>query len=442
MRLPNAGRALPDSRDPVVQAYFLRRLPMVSRDAIVRNLRGVLDLLKGFDAETAVAVLRDLDSQQAQGLGKLLLHILWEDPRPAVCGPALKLLAVQPEQSEILPELMRLRRHLHEPRAVSALVAALGLVGRELPFKLFKPYLAHPDARVRANTIEALLDRLHPRLTDVMAAMVNDPEPRVRALAALALWRLGRPLLVELLAETESPQARIAFAHAAGRVGQDPRLAEVLLGVAGNGALDPKLRRMAADSLASVGAAADLSRMIGSAFKVSQPELRRTLVASAVAIDPEGASSYLIRILERLSATTRHRQLASTLAFLGALPVQPPPEQLQPYLEHPDPRVAANTVETLAQHATLPSVASSLVRSLSHPASRVAANAALALWKLGFVRAFGRLQEMASECSAGARASAAWAFGRIGGLLAQDAARPLLQDPEENVRRWAFEALK
>ncbi len=435
-------RQFPGVPDPVVQAYFLKKMVLASRDAVQRNTRGVLDLLLRLEPELAVSVLRELDTQAAAGLGQLLLHLLWEDPRPEVQAPALKLLGMQPEREQFLPELLRLRKHLRSPRAVSALVSVLGCVGRELPFRLFKPFLAHPDARVRANTLEALLDRLHPRLTEVFAVMVNDPSPRVRALAALALWRLGRPVLTSLLAESEDPAARLALAHAAGRVGQDANLADALFAIAGDEALTPELRRAAASALGTVASRRDISRLIGVAYKAGVLDVRRGLVASAASLDAEGTAAYLTQVLERLGATTRHRQLASTLSLIGVLHVQPQPSVLEPYLAHPDSRVAANATETLGAHAADDSVSRSLSRSLSHPASRVSANAAVALWRHGCVEAFSRLRVLAGDAAAGARASAAWAFGRLGGLLAQDAVRPLLEDPDENVRHWAFEALR
>ncbi|MBI4868319.1 MAG: HEAT repeat domain-containing protein [Candidatus Wallbacteria bacterium] len=428
--------------DPALQAYVLRNLGLADPDALQRNMRGVLEHLKQFDAATANEVVRDLNTRKVAGLPRLLLHLLWEDARPEVQAVALHVLGQQADRSELLPELLRLRRHLQDPRALSALVLALGRIGRDLPFKLFKPFLAHTDARVRANALEVLLERIHPRLSEVFAVMVNDPSARVRSLSAAALWRLGNPVLVSLLEETEDPRARASVAFAAGRVGQDPRLADALFAIAGNQKCPESLRARAAESLGRAAGRGDLPRVIGLAYKAAEPELRRQLIDSAAAIDSLGAAAYLTKVLEKLEATLRVRQIASTLSLLGGLPVQPEPAVLVPYLEHPDARVAANAVLVLGKRTGSPAVTAVLNRSLAHPAPRVAANAAVVLWRQGIVSAFSRLRELASQGATAARASAAWALGQIGGLVAQDLARPMLDDPEESVRRWAFLALK
>lgn len=438
-----AGHRSPAGKqDPALQAYLLRHLTAADPDAIAKNIRGILDLLKTFEPAVSIDILVELSGRKAAGMGKLLLHLLWEDSRPRVQAAALGLLGQQPERDHYLPELLRLRKQIQSPQAVSALIAVLGKIGRDLPFKVFKPYLSHGDPRVRANTVEALLERLHPRLTEIFAVLVNDPAPRVRAGSAVALWRLGNPLLASLLAETEDGAERTSLAYAAGRVGQDPRLAATLLRLAADERQPEPLRLTAARSLGSAGGTQDQPRLIGLAYRVSRPGLRTALIEAAVKLGEKPATEHLTRALLKLEATTRSRQIAGTLSLLGALPVKPAPDLVAPFADHPDSRVAATAIEVLGSYVHSPPIVAILRRGMGHSSGRVAANACLALWTRGHIPALSRLREMARTGTAAMRTSAAWALSRASGFLTREIARPLLEDPEESVRRWAFEALR
>ena len=100
----------------------------------------------------------------------------------------------------------------------SAIVKAVGLLGRddELPF--LSEYLSHEDARVRANAIEGMNRCDKPSRFNLLAAMMGDENHRVRLNAAIGLKRedpSALPDVIDELWEAEEPEARRAIFWAA-----------------------------------------------------------------------------------------------------------------------------------------------------------------------------------------------------------------------------------
>lgn len=95
----------------------------------------------------------------------------------------------------VLPRVARRLDVEGDPRAVAAVLLAIGRLGGASEVSLVLPFAAYADARLRAAAAIALGDLggplAHERLLDLLAAPGDDPEWAVRGAAMLALARCG-----------------------------------------------------------------------------------------------------------------------------------------------------------------------------------------------------------------------------------------------------------
>ena len=86
-------------------------------------------------------------------------------------------------------------------------------------FQLLADALGDPDARVRANAVEALEDAGDRRAVEFLLPLAGDPQPRIRANAAKALCRYGRDegrTALEAMCRHSSDAMRLSAAWGGG----------------------------------------------------------------------------------------------------------------------------------------------------------------------------------------------------------------------------------
>jgi hypothetical protein len=146
-------------------------------------------------------------------------------------GRAQRLMEILSQISDgtrILPWLMRLLRH-SDPYLRSKAVLLVGRGSRGVKSEVRKS-LAEPDARVRANAVEALWGIDTEEVRELLRAALRDGNNRVVGNALLSLYRLGdcsvAPDLLEMAGHA-SAAFRATAAWAIGETG-DPRFLAVL----------------------------------------------------------------------------------------------------------------------------------------------------------------------------------------------------------------------
>lgn len=121
----------------------------------------------------------------------------------------------------------------------------------------------------------------------------------------------------------------------------------------------------------------------------------------------------------------------------------PNPSNVERYLDDEDPRVTANVLEMVAQSASNRAwLREILDKYIAHKNNRVAANAAVGLFRIGEeTRAAELIQNMAADERPSFRSSAAWAIGQIALPALVDALHQLRQDSSHAVRWNALRSL-
>jgi HEAT repeat protein len=147
------------------------------------------------------------------------------------------------------------------------------------------------------------------------------------------------------------------------------------------------------------------------------------------------------RVFPSLKRMSRHpnpniRSKAVLLVGRGS----PASGWLQNRLSEPDPRIRANTVESLWGLGT-DEARALLLAAARDDNNRVSGNALLALYRLGEPSAEPALRKMAENDSAQFRATAAWAMGEIAEPQFAVLLARLVADSSQIVRKRAFSAL-
>jgi HEAT repeat protein len=173
-------------------------LPRFGGDDAVQVLVDVLPALSGNDLEEVRQLVRQLGAGMARGL----LVALGEEEDRSRRRLLFDLLSSMPD--EVAGEARRL---LADGRwfVVRNMIALLRAAGDREAVTDLRACLRHADARVRLEALRALteLDRELPR--DLLDALLDDPDPKVAALAVQASGRLGGAAAVERLLEVVTP---------------------------------------------------------------------------------------------------------------------------------------------------------------------------------------------------------------------------------------------
>jgi len=178
------------------------------------------------EEEAATEVLRSLAASEPQ-LDVMLLRRLIAAAGGNVARlderRALRALAAVEKlgiQQRLLPLLAQLLRH-PSPQVRSKVALLMGRAN--FSSTRISSLLEAPDARVRANTLEALWHSTEPAVAAIFRQALDDPAVRVRvnALVGLALMRDETALReLEQLTHAEDPGLRAAAAWGIGRVGR------------------------------------------------------------------------------------------------------------------------------------------------------------------------------------------------------------------------------
>jgi hypothetical protein len=129
----------------------------------------------------------------------------------------LKILEDVSPTSRIMPSLARLSDH--KSRKVQSKITRMQ--GRDKDHMSWLPqYLEHPDARVRANAIEAVPLVDTPSTKALLRTFLSDPNNRVVGNALLALYKLGEKDAVQLLIAMASLEDLLFRATAAWVMGE------------------------------------------------------------------------------------------------------------------------------------------------------------------------------------------------------------------------------
>lgn len=338
---------------------------------------------------------------------------------------------------------------------IATVVKVLGKFGDSRAIPLIKPFLAHYDSRVRANTVEALGYIQVPEVYELVVGLLVDEDNRVRANVAKLLWKKDKLRVLEKLREMLKggedwmrDSAIYALSEIASTESRD-----ILLKILNDD--DAEVQDRVSTALSKVERLIDeisyieapITEIKRPAAAVDKNELCLTLIGDrgldfkkrikAIATLAESENPFDVsRIFSLLKNEENEFVLSALARFIGEFGREKALEKLVPLLKHPSPRVRANTIEGVSFSGD-PRTADLLMPFLDDKDSRIAANAAKALWPFAQDRVTQKLLDMIKSGDKWEKTSAVHALGSIDSPEAREILVSVLRDDDPELVRIA-----
>ena len=422
--------------DPHYLAYGVKKMLRENDfEAIDKGL--VSEIIELMNVDEALELLSEIAELMGLKSCPVLAEVGSSDLRWAVRNKSLSLLASFPEaRNEFSDIFMNSLGPEAEDFIAATSIKALGRMDKEITFAVFKKHLTHSDPRVRANCIEGLRHRTVAGIGPVLQLLLEDKSCRVRAEAALSLWSMGNPVLLELLEDAEDSKERLTYIAALGRTGRDKSVINALLTIY-NG-INEAEAAAAAESLLKLNPSDMIPRF--TTMAVSGPNLFRSrLFRQCLRIDKDMVINCLVERIDELSkgGDVHSRSLSNALSLLKEAGSVGKIETIIDLLSSSDVRVAANAIEVLQLRVDIPVVRTALIRCMRSGTPRMKVNAAVALWDAGLVSAVTELKAMLLSDIPDVRAGSVYGLGTIGMEFCMPEVEEMLSDPSDGVRAMA-----
>ena len=141
-------------------------------------------------------------------------------------------------------------------------------------------------------------------------------------------------------------------------------------------------------------------------------DIRLQTVVALSKLSQESNSNVVAAMFDRLKKESSDRVVSALVSGIGRLCTDDRILELEPFLNSPDERIVANTVESMG-HGRNPKCIDLLIPMLSSRNNRVKANAAMAVFAAGRIEVVNTLKPMLMHSDALMRSSAAFAIGEL-----------------------------
>ncbi|MBI4858725.1 MAG: HEAT repeat domain-containing protein [Candidatus Riflebacteria bacterium] len=386
---------------------------------------------------------------------------LMDDPDPlcrvrSVCARAAR---GKPEDLSALSARVDLEQ---DPSVRPTLALAIGVCPGEGQWPILERLLDDPSGEVRVHALEAMTLSRQAAAYPYLVRHADDPDERLREVAARGLSRLGQQNVLRLCsAMCRASTPWMVVAGVRGLAGlHDPAHLSLLDPLLGHPVKEvAAAAREAIERLAREGCAEAiraLARPVSTEPPVVDDEMESVLagvgqldhgphpssepdpaarLAQVVAVERRGDRRGVPWLLQRLDQESDSRVLAAVIAVLGRLGDATVLDVLASHLEAKNDRVRANAVEAVGR-LTAPELRRSLLRFLDDPHHRVRTNAVLALWGQGCPGVREALISLGTAHDRQARLAAIYAIQQIGEPAAGQLC-DLMRDVDPEVSRSA-----
>jgi len=326
--------------------------------------------------------------------------------------------------------------------------------------------LASHDDQVRQGTVRCIEWIDPPGGIDLVAPLIHDPSPEVRAEAASAIGRLGDADAAMLLFELLADESELIQESAMGALSRMPRERVTPLLLRALESDDEQVRIRAAETLGLLRDPATAAALVRLADDARE-DVRRAAVKALGELEAEGVADLLRRSLGDPSSRVRQQAALSlgkqqdpeatddliplladpdprmrfvALRALGLIRSPAPVPHLIPFLSDERKELRFAAVESLGA-IRAPEAAQPLVAVLSDPDRNLRRAAAESLGSIADPRAVPPLLVALEDDHWSVRCAAATALGRIGNSKAVPALLRRLSDEDITVRRVVASAL-
>lgn len=380
--------SLRKSNSPAVSEKAIEIIGSLLKNHLVNSYSKISDETR----KSFIALLKEIDPDIAETLKNDL-----RTDAPGNKIGQMQLLA-QLDSSDETVKIISALAWENDIKVRASAVKILGTFTDIEEFSKIIRFLYDNDPRVVANTIETLEAIGNQNVLEVLMRFRKHAHNRVRANALKALWNLGHR---EIYDDTE----------------------EMLLSENEN------MRASATWLIGQIGSSSEkLVNMLEHVINDESPLVKSNVVRSCNILGTPRALELLTKVkvgdLKQIHSLARHRlhevklnkdshARASAVKVLGTMINPKDLNMVLSFLNDPDQRVVANTLEVLEAIGGF-HVIEYLKKYRDHRNNRVRANAIKALWKYGIRDVVEDLKIMLLDKKELMRASAVWVIGEIG----------------------------
>jgi hypothetical protein len=276
---------------PPLKTYALEELTLIK--AVIPQSE--LEFLLG---ETDLEVLQAfveyahfLSEDQKLNTAKHLL----KNPHPQIQKQVCSLMHGLTLDADLLKLVLAKISTCADPVLMTKLIPNLQSQLPLIPLAYFEPLVRHPNPEVQAACLEILKESPAARFRPLFQDCIHSKEPRVRSNALVGLWRLGEPIILQVLETDPEGQFITTHLHALGETGQDPAIQKLLVSYLDH--VNPQIASQAALSLGKTGNQSHIQDLLLRALHLGSGFCKAAFVRGALMIS-EGETA---RTLSNLS---------------------------------------------------------------------------------------------------------------------------------------------
>lgn len=180
-----------NNKDFNIKSKALEVLAKFKGSQVIDTLKKLAASSNKRDRQIAINVLKELKFEYAYPIIKNMIFEADDDLRFEII-----LLFKNTDREELLSDFLKLLKKEKNEYIRATLVKIVGKIGKYKVFKDLLPYLEDSDARVRANTIEALWfcinNKNKSKLYDIIVNLINDDNMRVKINAITFIWHINK----------------------------------------------------------------------------------------------------------------------------------------------------------------------------------------------------------------------------------------------------------
>ncbi|MBF0501797.1 MAG: HEAT repeat domain-containing protein [Candidatus Riflebacteria bacterium] len=312
-----------------------------------------------------------------------------------------------------VPLMKRILNQEKSPRIRAAVITALGMMASERMLPIFQAALRDEDPRVRANAIESIESVKSSSIVGILQPYLEDASNRVRANVAKAIWKYGDFDVTETISRmlrSKDKWQRASGAYAMGEIKDTKFITKLAAALRDE---DPDVRRNAAHALKKIQSPNALAALIPLLDDPNFDVRVQALLAISRCSPTKVGELFPPRLASEDNAIVR----ATIISTIGDCAVKTCFDALLPFLDDPDARVVANTIDALqklSSQAPAVNILDKVKILLSHEDNRVKSNAIRALWHWNEFSVLDNLFLMIAHQDPKHRLSGTFVLGEIG----------------------------
>jgi len=222
-------------------------------------------------------------------------HLL-PNPHPQIQKQVCSLMQGLVLDGELLKQVLRKISTCADSSLMIKLIPSLQSQLSLIPTAYFEPLVKHPHPGVQAACLKILKESPAARFRPLFQNCLHSRVPEIRSHALVGLWRLGEPMILQVMEADPQGLYLTSHLHALGETGSDPAIQKILVNYLDYP--DPLVASQAAFSLGKTGDRSHVGELVLRAMQMDSGFARAAFIRSALILSEEETVQTLTNLSE------------------------------------------------------------------------------------------------------------------------------------------------